>query len=281
MGHLTRLQSLDLLSVSGISAQSQLPAHLTALRLVGCCAAVHDLPELQWLQLPRVGVALPMLQTAAQQPKLQDLELGLHGANQQQLQQMADALGRCTQLTELHLYPKYNGSLGSRIIDYGPECSIDLAGMRLQLQGLRQLQRLRLTQIKWDLKGFSQLTVLSSLTQLVLIECDIADTGLAVAFQRLTRLRALQMTASLPDNECLLVALAGLTNLHSLALIQQQHKFTDDTLPLLSPLTKLTFLSLCCHHADEGEEQAEDPVSAEVEGEFLAGMIYLNQIGWL
>lgn len=280
MGHLTRLQSLDLLSLNGISAQSQLPGRLAALRLLAKCGAVHRLPELQWLQLPQACAALPMLQTAAQQPKLQDLELGLQGASQQQLQQVADALGECTQLTELHLFPKYNDSLATPIFESGPEHSIDLEGVRLQLQGLRQLQRLKLTQIKWDIKGFSQLTALSSLTQLVLDDCDIAAAGLAVAFQRLTGLRELNMSVCMPDNECLLVAMACLTNLENLALIQQKHTFTDDTLPLLSPLTKLTHLSLRRPDPDELEGE-EDPLSTEAEEEFLAGMPSLNYIYWL
>jgi hypothetical protein len=280
MGHLTKLQSLDLLSLSAISAQSQLPAHVTALKLLAKCGAVHCLPELQWLQLPQVCIALPMLQTAVQQPKLQDLELGLQCASQQQLQKVADALGRCTQLAELHLYPKYGDSLATPIFESGPEHSIDLGEVRLQLQGLRQLQRLRLTQIKWDLKGFSQLTVLNSLTQLAMDDCDIADAGLAVAFQRLTGLRQLNMGGCLPDNECLLVAMACLTNLESLSLIQQKHTFTDATLPLLSPLTKLTYLTLRRPDPDEPDGK-EDPLSAEVEEEFLAGMPSLRCIDWL
>jgi hypothetical protein len=106
-----------------------------------------------------------------------------------------------------------------------------------------------------------------------------------VAFQRtLTGLQELRIKACLPDNDCLLVAIAGLTNLESLSLIRPEHVFTDATLPLLSPLTKLTHL--CLYHAkagmdEEDEKDAAGLLSAEAEVEFLAGMPFLNYIYWL
>jgi hypothetical protein len=104
--------------------------------------------------------------------------LGLYGCDQQERQHVADALSRCKQLTALHLFCKYQN------LDAAPwnkdGMDVDMHGVLVRLQGLRQLQGLKLTQVRWDFEGFSQLTVLTSLTKLKLDSCDIEAAGLAV-----------------------------------------------------------------------------------------------------
>jgi hypothetical protein len=107
---LTKLQSLYLTALDGISAQSQLPACLTALTLIGPAEAVPGLSRLQRLLLNDAHAAAALLQPPKQQPQLQRLKMGLHSCSQQRLQRIADALSSCTQLTALHLY-NYDSSL--------------------------------------------------------------------------------------------------------------------------------------------------------------------------
>jgi hypothetical protein len=126
---------------------------------------VSGLRQLQSLTLSQTHAAIPFLQHAAQQAKLQELELALWGSSQQQLQQVADALGKCKQLTELHL-TRCCDSVAALFLNRVPGGKVNLVGVRAQLQDLRQLQRLQLTHIKWDIVGASQLAVLTSLTSL-------------------------------------------------------------------------------------------------------------------
>jgi hypothetical protein len=286
LGHLSKLQSLSLTVPDGISLGSQLPACLTKLTLVGPAEPLNRLPSLQCLHLPKAYAATSLLQHLEQQPQLQQLSLGLHGSSPEQLQQVADALSRCKQLTQLHLFNQYCNlemapwTLGAQ--------EVNLRGVRLQLQDLRQLQRLKLAHIKWGFAGFSQLTVLSSLTALELDSCDIASAGLAAAFQRLTGLRELRIPSCMPDNDCLVGALGCLTNLEGLVLLGNRPRFSDAILPLLSPLTKLTHLSLYeAGHDDESdsdneadEQQQQGPPSAAARRQFLAGMPHLDSIDW-
>jgi hypothetical protein len=146
----------------------------------------------------------------------------------------------------------------------------------MQLQGLRQLQRLKLTQVRWDFEGFSQLTVLTSLTKLKVDRCDIADTGMALVFQRLTGLRKLILWTPLPKNDCLLVVMACLSNLEYLDVEDAESELviTSTTLPVLSPLTKLTALILWEHETEAGERAVSDGA----QDAFLAGMPHLTAI---
>jgi hypothetical protein len=156
---------------------------------------------------------------------------------------------------------------------------VNMSGVRLQLQGLRQLQRLKLSNVKWDFEGFSQLTVLSSLTKLKADACDIADAGLALAFQRLTGLRKLVLWTPLPNNACLLVAMACLSNLEHLDFGDEDSELvvTSANLPVLSPLTKLAYLTLLDQRTDTGERTVSDAAQDAL----LDNMPHLTAIEWV
>jgi BarA-like signal transduction histidine kinase len=269
ISHLTKLESLHLFALGGVSAQSQLPACLTRLKLVGAADAVSGLCGLQHLELCQTDRALLFLQQVAQQARLQRLDLALHICSSQELQQVFSALSSCTQLTQLHLF-SHDAEPGA-----GSDTSVNLSGMQvhMQLSKLRQLQQLKLTFIQWDSWGPSQLTVLSALTQLRLEHCDMSELGLAVIFQRLTGLRELEVAETLPADELLLVSLGCSSNLERLCSQHNNFEWTDETLPLLSPLTKLT--ELCLYGAD-----FFSTVSPIAERAFLAGMPHLRRIYW-
>jgi hypothetical protein len=273
MSHLTKLQSLYLTVSDGISAQSQLPACLAALTVTGPAEAVPGLSQLQRLHLGDAHAAMPLLQHTKQQPMLQRLDLALHSCSPGKVE---DALAACTGLTKLHLYNKHWYLFGIPAEERGPSNCVVLSGLQLQLHKLTRLQRMKLTQVRWDFEGFSQLTVLTNLTFLKLNTCDIAELGMAVVFQRLTGLRKLGLETCLPANNFLLMAMACLTNLECLCVSYHHLAFTDVNLPLLSPLTKLTRLALDAETSDEG-----DPlVSEAVNDAFMAGMPHLKSIEW-
>jgi hypothetical protein len=71
MSHLSRLQSLMLGVLGRISAQSQLPASLTAVKFMGAVDAVLGLSQLQVLDLRKPAACLPLLQRLRQLPRLQ------------------------------------------------------------------------------------------------------------------------------------------------------------------------------------------------------------------
>jgi hypothetical protein len=70
---LSRLSSLELAVPGRISAQSQLPASLTALHLQGAADAVPGLGRLQYLHLHRPDACLALLQRLPQLPALQQV----------------------------------------------------------------------------------------------------------------------------------------------------------------------------------------------------------------
>jgi hypothetical protein len=232
---------------------------------------VPGLFELQTLELPQAFTCIPLLQRLGQLHKLQQLEVGLHACSHQQLQQVFEALGGCTQLTSLALFNRLACLNFSP--DPGREYTVDLAGIRAQTQlsKLQQLQQLKLQQIRWDLPEACAFTTLPGLTQLTINQCGITDMGLAVMFQRLTGLRKLKVEESIRDNSMLFVAMGFLTNLEDLSLTRNDNWVTDMTLPLLTPLTNLTKLVL----DDPVYAENQTPcVSGEVERVFLAGMPY-------
>jgi hypothetical protein len=100
------------------------------------------------------------------------------------------------------------------------------------------------------------------------------------------------MKSCLSTSKCLLVAMACCTNLESLKLLDHMPMFTDATLPLLFPLTKLTHLSLHCpkpagsggwdNSESDSSSDDEEPVgvSALAQRQFLSGMPQLDSIDW-
>jgi hypothetical protein len=70
ISHLSKLQSLELSMLGRISAQSQLPASLTALTLMGAADAVPGLGQLQVLNLFRPAACLPLMQRLPRLPRL-------------------------------------------------------------------------------------------------------------------------------------------------------------------------------------------------------------------
>jgi hypothetical protein len=70
IGHLSELHSLDLSMLGRISAQSQLPASLTALTLIGAADAIPGLGQLQLLDLYRPAACLPLMRRIRQLPSL-------------------------------------------------------------------------------------------------------------------------------------------------------------------------------------------------------------------
>jgi hypothetical protein len=242
---------------------------------VGAAEAIPGLFELQTLELPEAHAALPLPQRLRQLPKLQQLEVGLHACTPQQLQQVFEAIGSGTQLTYLHLFHR------EACLDFSfyprRTFTVELEGVEVQAQlgKLRRLQQLKLQQIKWDVEGARQLTVLMSVTALTLNECDIADLGLAAVFQRLTGLRSLKVTDSTWENNLLYATLGFLSGLQILHLSSNDNWVMDKTLPLLSPLTNLTWLLL----DDPQYEAGEGPcVSQGAERAFVAGMPLLDEI---
>lgn len=153
-----------------------------------------------------------------------------------------------------------------------------MSGVRLQLHKLRQLQRLKLTQVRWDFEGFSQMTVLSSLTKLTLDTCHVSDLGLAVVFKQLTGLRKLCIASQWPLSDCLFLSLGSLSELECLRLECKNHNNELVATSATPPAVSFDKVDMADPNPRQDSCRA---VSQEVLQVYLAGMPHLNKIHWV
>lgn len=123
----------------------------------------------------------------------------------------------------------------------------------------------------------------STITQLAMINVRFSDLALAAMLPRLTGLRELLLDGLRLESELVWATVGAMTGLRSLKLVRSLPiRLTDATLHLLAPLTGLTELMLDGpdEYADE-EEPDGQPVSADVQEAFLAGMPQLRTLTWV
>jgi hypothetical protein len=232
------------------------------------------LEQLQCLEVHNCYHALPLLGRLPELPALRQVKVGLGPCQRDQADAVFAAVAAATALTRLHVFSVDPSERADRY------CGSSCHGVWLHrhLRQLRQLRVLRLSGLdvgRVDAMKLTALSTLSSLTDLGLSSCGIADVGYGAIMQALTGLRSLTLQGSGSANPMMWVPVACLTNLQSLTMtgLTQEAELTEETLHLLSGLTALSYLEIDCW--------CGQPVIPPEEADaFLAGMPLLNDFNF-
>lgn len=277
LGHLTALKELNVEGPArgNVIEESRLPSGLTTLSVFGPIgASTSGLQQVQQIYVKEARWALPLLDGAL--PELRELQVGLAGCSTQQLHAAASAIGAATQLTSLWLF-------GHSRSDDDTSGQVNIAAIQLHphLGKLRALRDLSLIGLKLAPGDSVHFTRLAPLTRLKVYNCTMDDVSMAAILQRTTSLQCLEVTSTVLSSPLLWVTLACLTNLGTLKWFNNDDENvpTDQTLHLLSPLTKLTEVALGGLYDEDGD--CTRPVSAAVERSLLQRLPHLRRIEWV